>query len=69
VSTVDFAILAPVPRVHIESGEGIAQTTGYVSFGSDKWELFREVEQRRAGQDVPVLIYASHNEDLAEWAT
>lgn len=67
MSTVDFAILAPVPRAHIASGEVIAQTAGYVCFGSDKWELFRAVEQRRAGQDVPVLVYASHNEDSAQW--
>lgn len=67
MSAMDFAILAPVPRAHIESGEGIARTTGYVCFGSDKWELFREVERRRAGREVPVLLYASHNEELAEW--
>ena len=64
---VDFAILAPVPRIHLEDAPGIASLTGYVSFGSQKYELFRDVDKQRRDQDVPVLLYASHNEDLAEW--
>ena len=45
----------------------ICRTTGYVCFGSDKWELFRELDSRRQGDEVPVLIYASHNENPADW--
>lgn len=65
--TPDFAILAPVPRIHLEHAPGVAALTGYVSFGSDKWEVFRDVDSRRNGEPVRVLVYASHNEDLAEW--
>jgi len=67
MTPVDFAILAPVPREHLEDAPGVAAFTGHVCFGSDKWELFRQIDDRRKGADVPVLIYASHNEELADW--
>ena len=57
---VDFAILAPVPLEHLKSGYEVVRQHGYVSFGSQKWELFREVDQLRNGEKVPVLIYPSH---------
>lgn len=60
----DFAILAPVPLEHLQSGAGIAHETGFVAFGSRKWELFRQVDELRGGAPVPVLIYPSH-EDVA----
>jgi hypothetical protein len=62
ISTKDFAILAPVPLEHLESGSDIARSTGYVAFGSRKWELFRDVNARRDGASVPVLIYPSHED-------
>ncbi|WP_316185718.1 hypothetical protein [Bradyrhizobium sp. SZCCHNRI1003] len=58
----DFAILAPVPLEHLQSGEEIARRTGFVAFGSRKWELFREVDELRNGARVPVLIYPSHED-------
>ena len=66
MSTTDFAILAPVPIMHLESGAPIASSKGYVSFGSQKWELFRDVDKLRHSHDVPVLIYASHETDEAK---
>ncbi len=63
---IDFAILAPVPEMHLRSGQPVARDTGYVSFGSQKFELFRTVDQLR-GDDpdpVPILIYPSY--ELAE---
>lgn len=60
----DFAILAPVPLEHLQSGADIARKTGFVAFGSRKWELFRQVDELRGGARVPVLIYPSH-EDMA----
>lgn len=60
----DFAILAPVPLEHLQSGADIARNTGFVAFGSRKWELFRQVDELRGGAPVPVLIYPSH-EDMA----
>lgn len=62
----DFAILAPVPVFHLESGAKVATERGYVSFGSMKWELFREVDQLRGDENVPVLIYPSHEYDEAK---
>jgi hypothetical protein len=59
---VDFAIIAPVPAMHLESAEEIARTRDYVSFGSNKWELFREVDELRGSEVVPVLLYASHDD-------
>ena len=35
----DFSILAPVPLEHLQSGGAIADATGFVAFGSRKWEL------------------------------
>jgi len=60
MSTVDFAILAPVPLEHLESGLIVATETGYVSFGSDKFELFRKADEFRGDQKVPTLLYASY---------
>jgi hypothetical protein len=57
--TDEFAIVAPVPLEHLETGEGVAKDTGYVAFGSMKWELFRDIDQRRGDAAVPVLIYPS----------
>ena len=67
MTDIDFAILAPVPREHLEEAPGVSASTGHVAFGSDKWELFRDIDARRNGSDVPVLIYASHNEASADW--
>src|SRR5690606_29577888 len=57
---LDFAILAPVPSEHRCSGKDVATAEGFVAFGSMKWELFRRVDALRGGQEVPVLIYPSH---------
>lgn len=62
----DFAILAPVPLEHLETGQEIANANGFVAFGSRKFELFREIEERRNGAAVPVLIYPSHEDDPAK---
>lgn len=57
MSTV--ALLAPVPMVHLEDGEGKCQEMGKVAFGSRAWEVFRELDALRNKEPVPVLIYAS----------
>ena len=59
----DFAILASVPLEHLESGRVVAAEKGFVAFGSEKFELFRDIEQRRKGKQVLSLIYASHDQD------
>ena len=56
----DFSILAPVPLAHLRSGAGIAGKTGFVAFGSDRWDFFRRIDEMRGDLPVPVLIYASH---------
>ena len=58
-SSVDFPILAPVPEEHLESGLPVCEESGFVAYGSQKWELFREADRMRAGQPVPALIYPS----------
>jgi hypothetical protein len=55
----DFALLAPVPHEHLESGRPVAEKTGFVAFGTNKWELFRKLDDMREGDPVPVLIYPS----------
>lgn len=59
----DLALLAPVPQGHLEAGQTVAAERGFVAFGSRKFELFRLIEERREGWPVPVLIYASHEEE------
>lgn len=56
----DFAILAPVPLEHLQSGKDVCAREGFVAFGSKKWELFRTVDEMRNGNRVPCLLYASH---------
>ena len=63
---MNFAILAPVPRNHLESGLGVLAKLNYVSFGSQKWELFRKIETLRVSQAVPVLIYPSHENEVVK---
>ncbi|MBN8564084.1 MAG: hypothetical protein J0L70_26465 [Leptolyngbya sp. UWPOB_LEPTO1] len=69
--TQAFAILAPVPEMHLISGlEAIAAQLDSddlpadhlpkVAFGTMAFELFAEVEILRAGKAIEVLIYASH---------
>lgn len=63
-----FAIVAPVPLEHLETGKDVAETTGYVAFGSMKWELFRDIDQRRGNGAVPVLIYPSADDSPSSLA-
>lgn len=58
-SSVDFAILAPVPLAHLESALDVVNRQGRVAFGADGVKFFEEVESLRRGESVPVLFYAS----------
>lgn len=63
--TVKVALLAPVPEAHLISGKECCVQHGRVAFGSDDFQLFRELEAwlnkppKRAS--CQVLIYASHS--------
>jgi hypothetical protein len=52
-------LLAPVPLYHLKSGMETCNQHGRVAFGSDKWELFHDLDKIRNGEKVQVLIYAS----------
>lgn len=65
-----FALLAPVPEIHLLSGlEALSAQLDSeelppdhqpkVAFGSMDFELFGEVETLRAGKAIDVFIYAS----------
>lgn len=67
-----FAMLAPIPEVHLISGlEAIAAQLDSddlppdhlpkVAFGSMEFELFGEAEKLRGGKAIEVFIYASHS--------
>lgn len=58
-----IALLAPVPRIHLEAGELTCRSEGMVAFGSRAWELFQELDALRDGYAVPVYIYACHGTD------
>lgn len=57
--TKEFAILAPVPSVHLASAIETCDREGQVAFGSNAWELFRQVEQMKKSDLVEVFIYPS----------
>lgn len=68
--TRSFAILAPVPEMHLLSGlealtaqldsdELRPDQLPKVAFGSMEFEVFAEVEKLRNGKAVEVVIYAS----------
>lgn len=57
--TTDFALLAPVPLVHLESAEKLK---GPVAFGSRAYDCFAQIEALRGGDDVEVYLYASRPE-------
>lgn len=67
-----FAILVPVPEMHLISGlEAITAQLDSddlppdhvpkIAFGSMDFELFGEVEKLRDGKAIEVFIYASHS--------
>ncbi|MGA9383108.1 MAG: hypothetical protein WBV73_30465 [Phormidium sp.] len=66
-TTHSFAILAPVPEIHLISGqETIAQLNNELNneivklaFGSMAFEAFRQIDELRQSQSVEVFIYAS----------
>lgn len=62
IVTTDFAILAPVPKEHLDAGLDVIKEQGCVAFGTRKWELFRDVDERSKKQPVPMLIYPSHED-------
>ena len=59
VVTTTFALLTPVPEVHLEDGVAQCTEAGKVAFGSRAWEVFRDVDILRGNQSVDVYIYAS----------
>jgi hypothetical protein len=54
-----FAILAPILEVHLNDGQDVCQQQGKVAFGSQDWELFREVDKKRGDEAIEVYIYTS----------
>ncbi|MGF1520900.1 MAG: hypothetical protein ACFBSF_01095 [Leptolyngbyaceae cyanobacterium] len=69
--THTFAILAPVPEQHLETGlEAIAQQLEadppeippVLAFGSGAFEVFSKADEQRQGQWVDMFFYASHSE-------
>ena len=60
ISSLDFAILAPVPLVHLESALPTVNAQGQVAFGAAGVRFFEGVESLRGGEPVPLLIYATH---------
>ncbi len=58
-----FALLAPVPLVHLRDAVAVREAEGKVAFGSRAWEVFRELDAARNGAPVDVYIYASGDPD------
>lgn len=65
------ALLAPVPKEHLEDGRQTVLTKGKVAFGSRAWETFRKLDELRKEMPVDVYIYESdgsgHRDYLTSW--
>jgi hypothetical protein len=59
-TTTHIALLAPVPLVHLESALQTETPNRQHAFGTKAWEVFNELDERRAAQPVDVYIYESH---------
>jgi hypothetical protein len=56
-----IALLAPVPKEHLDDGLKTVSDKGKVAFGSRKWEIFRDLDAL-AGEGVPVDVYIYESE-------
>lgn len=65
-SLLEIAILAPIPLEHLESGKTIDETTGFVAFGTNKWELFQKIDSLKGHARTAVLIYPSWGTELVD---
>ena len=55
-----IALLAPIPKEHIESAPTKLQKVNRVAFGSRNWDVFFKLDQERDGKPVDVYIYESY---------
>lgn len=65
-SIADVALLAPVPFAHLVSAQNTLKCHGKVAFGSQNFQLFRQLELERGGLFVDAYIYASHREKFPD---
>jgi hypothetical protein len=65
----NIALLAPVPLEHLLDAQEIIETEGKVAFGSQRFDLFRQLDSERNGLPVDVYIYASRREGQPEGET
>jgi hypothetical protein len=62
----NIALLAPVPLEHLLAAQKIFETERKVAFGSQRYDLFRQLDKERNGQPVDVYIYASRRDGHPE---
>jgi hypothetical protein len=61
MTSLDVALLAPVPLEHLRDGAMVCEREGRVAYGSRAWEVFRQLDEIRDDMPVDVYIYASHS--------
>jgi len=60
--TADVCLLTPVPLVHLQSGAAMSTAEELVVFGTDAWQVLRELQQEIDPQHpADVLFYASED--------
>lgn len=62
----DIALLAPVPLEHLQTGKQVCLNEGKVAFGSNAFEIFRELDLNRSELRVHTYIYASHGSHILQ---
>lgn len=57
-----IALLAPVPKEHLDEGKKTAFAKGKVAFGSRAYNVFVKLDEERGDKPVDVYIYESYGE-------
>lgn len=55
-----FALLAPAPLEHLQTGVSVCKKQGLVAYGTQKWDLLRKLNDMPGDGNVAVLMYPSH---------
>lgn len=66
ISPIDhsLALLTPIPEIHLRSGLDVLKTKPEVSFGSNSFEIFRQLEVHAPKHAIPVMIYCSQEGEI-----
>ncbi len=65
-TTRAYALLVPIPQIHLVAGQQVCQQQGKVAFGSRETRLFRHLDLSRYKDEVDIFITATTPERAIE---